>query len=334
MSKKILLTGGAGYIGSALTRTLIAHGHHVTVWDRCFFGRENLPPDGPDLMVIRADVRALTVADLRGIDCVIDLAAISNDPAGELDPKLTLDINLHARLRCAQLAREAGVDRYILPSSSSVYGQQEGLLSESAPTEPRTTYAYANNAAETAVLDLASDSFTVVVLRQATVFGVSQRMRLDLVVHQMVIQAVRRGVIPVLGDGQQWRPFVHLADLTDCHRQLIDAPAELVNGEIFNLGGNAMNFRIRELAEVVGTETNVDRFDHYPGLDDRSHRMDFSKIENTLNFVPAHSIADGVREMVADLASGRIDEQDPRCYTVPWYERLLTGGGPDSPAQF
>lgn len=204
MGKKILLTGGAGYIGSMLTRVLLDKGFHVLVVDRFFFGQDKLPASSSGLTVIRKDVRRLVRSDLDGVDCVIDLAAISNDPAGELDPQLTMDINLHARFRCAQLAPGGG--RYVLPSSSSVYGQQEGLLPESGAILPRTTYAAANAAAEAAVLTLTNDSFSVVVVRQATVFGLSRRMRLDLVVHQMVIQAVRRGVIPVLGDGSSGSP--------------------------------------------------------------------------------------------------------------------------------
>lgn len=174
MAKKILLTGGAGYIGSELTRTLLARGFRVVVVDRFFFGRDKLPASRNELTLISKDVRRLTRADLDGVDCVIDMAAISNDPAGELDPQLTMDINLHARVRCAQLARDAGVGRYILPSSSSVYGQQDGLLTESAAIKPRTTYAAANAAAEAGVLPLAADGFTVVAVRQATVFGASQ----------------------------------------------------------------------------------------------------------------------------------------------------------------
>jgi nucleoside-diphosphate-sugar epimerase len=234
-------------------------------------------------------------------------------------------------VRCAELARAAGVRRYILPSSSSVYGQQEGLLSEAAPIAPRTTYAEANAAAERDTLALAGPGFTACAVRQATVFGVSPRMRLDLVVHQMVVQARSRGSIPVLGDGLQWRPFVHLADVCQAMLLLLRADPGTVSGELFNLGGDHLNHTVKNLAEQVGAAVGVSRVHSYPGLDDRSHRMDFAKIRERLGFVPSRSVADGARETADAISRGDVDVHDPRAMTVQWYQHLLASGA-NSPA--
>lgn len=320
---KVMLTGGAGYIGSVLAPALLERGHEVTVLDRMFFGEDKLPPAQPLLSVVRKDTRDLTVQDLRGHDAVIDLAAISNDPAGDLDPALTWSINHEARVRCARLARDAGVARYVLPSSSSVYGQQEGLLDETSTIRPRTAYAEANAAAEEGVLALASDDFTVTAVRKATVFGASKRMRMDLVLHQMVVKAMRERDIPVLGDGTQWRPFVHIADVADAYALLLEAPHDAISGETFNLGGDHLNLTIRELAETVGGELGVDGYSAYGGLDDRSHRMAFGKIHERLGFVPRRSVLDGVREVADGVRESRIDPDEPRAFTVSWYRQLL-----------
>jgi nucleoside-diphosphate-sugar epimerase len=327
----VLLTGGAGYIGSVLTRRLLGAGYRVTVVDRLFFGRGTLPEGCAGLACIVKDTRQLEAADFAGVDAVIDLAAISNDPAGDLDPALTWQVNHLARVRCAELARAAGVARYILPSSSSVYGQQEGLLSETAAIAPRTTYAEANAAAERDTLTLAGPGFTACAVRQATVFGVSPRMRLDLVVHQMVVQARSRGSIPVLGDGLQWRPFVHVADVCEAMLLLLRADPAAVRGELFNLGGGHLNHTVRDLAGQVGSAVGVSRVHSYPGLDDRSHRMDFAKIRERLGFVPSRSVADGARETANAISRGDVDVDDPKTMTVQWYRHLLDSGA-DSPA--
>ncbi|TMJ11202.1 MAG: SDR family oxidoreductase, partial [Bacillati bacterium ANGP1] len=179
----LLVTGAGGYIGSVLTRMLLEHGDSVTAVDRFFFGRQTLPPDDGRLRVIEGDIRTLQQAELRGIDAVIDLAALSNDPAGELESEKTWAINHAGRVRIATLAKQAGVPRYILPSSCSVYGFQEGLLDERSPVNPLTTYAKANRQAEGDTLALADAGFCVVVLRQATVYGLSPRMRFDLAIN-------------------------------------------------------------------------------------------------------------------------------------------------------
>ncbi|MGH3265845.1 MAG: NAD-dependent epimerase/dehydratase family protein [Trebonia sp.] len=327
----VLLTGGAGYIGSVLTRHLLDQGYRVTVVDRFFFGRGTLPAGHVGLACVEKDTRLLSVADFAGVDAVIDLAAISNDPAGELDPGLTWQVNHQARVRCAELARAAGVSRYILPSSSSVYGQQEGLLSETSLIAPRTTYAEANAAAERDALALAGPGFTACAVRQATVFGVSPRMRLDLVVHQMVVQAMSKGSIPVLGDGLQWRPFVHVADVCQAMVLLLRADLGEISGELFNLGGDHLNHTVRDLAEQVGRAVGVTGVHSYPGLDDRSHRMDFAKVRQRLGFVPSRSVADGARETADAISRGDIDTGDPKTMTVQWYQHLLATGA-NSPA--
>jgi nucleoside-diphosphate-sugar epimerase len=328
----VLLTGGAGYIGSVLTRHLLDQGYRVTVVDRFFFGRGTLPEGHAGLACVGKDTRLLDAADFAGVDAVIDLAAISNDPAGELDPALTSQVNHRARVRCAELARAAGVARYVLPSSSSVYGQQEGLLPETAVIAPRTAYAQANAAAERDALALAGPGFAACAVRQATVFGVSPRMRLDLVVHQMVVQARTRGSIPVLGDGRQWRPFVHVADVCEAMLLLLRADPGVIGGELFNLGGDHLNHTVRDLAEQVGNAVGVSRVHSYPGLDDRSHRMDFAKIRQRLGFVPSRSVADGARETADAISRGDVDVDDPRAMTVQWYRHLLATGA-NSPAE-
>jgi nucleoside-diphosphate-sugar epimerase len=326
MSGHVLLTGGAGYIGSALALWLLDHGYRVTVVDRFFFGSGGLPEGRAGLTCVARDTRLLSAVDFAGVDAVIDLAAISNDPAGELDPVLTWQVNYEARVRCAELARVCGVARYILPSSSSVYGQQEGLLPETAAIAPRTAYAEANAAAERDTLALAGPGFTACAVRQATLFGVSRRMRLDLVVHQMVVQGRAKGSIPVLGTGLQWRPFVHVTDVCEAMLLLLRADPGDISGELFNLGGDHLNLTVKELAEHVGDAIGVHDVHSYPGLDDRSHRMDFSKIRQRLGFVPARSVSEGAREVAAAIEQGTIDVSDPRTMTVQWYQHLLASG--------
>jgi len=273
--------------------------------------------------LIHDDVRWFDPELLNNIDVVIDMAAIANDPAGELNPEWTLAINYEGRVRVAKLAKKHGVRRYILFSSCSVYGFQNEIVNESSRTNPLTTYAKANLMAEKNVLPLSGPSFTVTVLRLATVYGYSPRTRLDLVVNAMTLTAFREGRIYVEGDGQQRRPLVHVKDVVRAVKLVIDADSDIVNGEIFNVGSNDQNFRIIDIAyrvkNVVGKDVEI----VFRGeVDRRSYAVDFSKIRRVLGFEPRYNIEDGAREILRALEIGEL-KPSIRNWTVRAYRYLI-----------
>src|SRR5688500_7832158 len=323
--QRVMVTGAGGYIGTSLVSMLFEQGYSVRAVDRFFFGHELLKSH-PDLEMVREDVRRLTVSDFAGIDAVIDLAAISNDPSGELFQDITWAINHQARVRCAELAKAAGVSRYVLPSSCSIYGfQPDGVIAdETSQTNPLTTYAKANEKAEHGVLPLADDRFTVVVLRQATVYGYSPRMRLDLAINGMAYGAWATGKLPLMRDGSQWRPMVHVRDTAAAQLFMLTAPAEFVNGEIFNIGSDTNTYQLRPLAELVADAMPPSRrpeIEWYGDPDHRSYRVAFAKVE-ALGWRAERGAADGVREIVERLESGTL-ERTTRTITLAWYQELV-----------
>lgn len=322
---KVLVTGGAGYIGSVLVDLLIQRGYSVRCLDRFFFGRDTvagLSANG-DLELVKGDVRWVSPEIMEGIDAVMDLAALSNDPSGELDPEKTMEINFRGRVRIARMAKEYGVKRYILASSCSIYGFQEGILNEMSPPNPLTTYARANLMAEQAVLPLRDENFTPVVLRQATVYGLSPRMRFDLAINGMILGFYKNGKIPILRDGNQWRPFVHVRDTSKAFIMALEAEKELVAGQIFNVGANSQNCQIYPLAELVAESVNLPfQFEWYGSPDHRSYQVSFDKIKQTLGFRPDYTPQDGAREIYQALKEGRVFD-GPKTITVQWYKHLL-----------
>lgn len=320
---RVLVTGAGGYIGTTLVPMLLDRGHSVCAVDRFFFGRHLLPTH-PALEVVQEDTRRLTPAHFRGIDAVIDLAAISNDPSGEQFSDATWAVNHRGRVRCAELAKRAGVRRYVLPSSCSIYGfMPEGVIAdESTPTNPLTTYAKANEKAEEGVLPLADDAFCVVVLRQATVYGLSPRMRLDLAVNGMAYGAWTTGKLPLMRDGSQWRPMVHVRDTAAAQMFMLTAPAAEVNGRIFNVGSTRETYQIGQLAEDVRAALGRPvEIEWYGDPDQRSYRVSFDRIA-ALGWQPAHSVSEGVAEIAEALASGRL-ERTPETITLDWYRSLV-----------
>jgi len=220
---RVLVTGGAGYIGSILSRLLLKKGYDVTIVDRLFFGKGSLRDVEDRIDLVKDDIRWFKPEILKDVDAVFDLASLSNDPSGELDPQKTLEINYKGRVRVANLAKKHGIARYVLASTCSVYGFQEDLITEQSNLNPLTTYAKANVQAEKEILPLAGDRFSVTALRQATVYGYSPRMRFDLAINGMVLGFFKNGKIPIMRDGKQWRPFVHVQDTSDAFIKVIEA---------------------------------------------------------------------------------------------------------------
>jgi nucleoside-diphosphate-sugar epimerase len=323
---KVLVTGGAGCIGSVLTGLLLERGHKVVCLDRFFFGKDTLNGvmDNPNLETIRDDVRWFDPKILRGVDTVMDLAALSNDPAGELDPAKTLDINYVGRARVAKLSKEFGVKHYLLASSCSVYGfKEDEILDETSPPNPLTTYAKANLLAEREALQLADNSFVVTVLRQATVYGLSPRMRFDLAINGMVLGAFKNGKIPVMRDGSQWRPFIHVKDTSNAFLKVAEAKKEKVNGQIFNVGSDDQNYQVKSLVDMIAEAIPVEfGVEWYGDPDRRSYRVSFQKFKDALGFKPQCTPKEGAKEVYDALAEGRIRDS-AKTRTVEWYKHLL-----------
>lgn len=321
--KTVVITGGGGYIGSVLSPLVAEAGYQVRVLDRFFFG--DTLPESPRIEKIRVDSRAIEPGMLEGAYAVLDLAAISNDPAGELDPVKTLDINYRARRRLQEMAADAGVDRYVLASSCSVYGFQDGVMDEDSPTNPLTTYAEANLRAEESALELhrRGAEMAVVLFRQATMYGLSQRMRFDIAVNGMTLGMWQNGSIPLLRDGTQWRPMIHIRDTSKAFLSALTADKAVIAGQRFNVGSNEQNYQILRLGELVATGVGKEfRHTWYGDPDHRSYQVNFDKIKDVLGFTPDWTPDRGAAEIAAALEAGTVTP-DIRTKTLAWYSELI-----------
>ena len=325
----ILVTGGRGYIGCVLVRELLDRGRAVRVFAKLFFGKEPLADVRGDIDLVEGDIRSINCDAFEGVDAVIHLAGLSNDPTAEYNPQANYEINTVATERLARMAKQAGVKRFTFASTCSVYDQglsaTDALLDESAPVEPRGGYAVSNHDAERILLGLADASFCPVIFRQGTIFGYSSRMRYDLVVNTFVKDALSTGHLRVFGDGEVWRPLVDVVDVARAHVCAIEAPEQLVHGEIFNL--SATNYRILDLANAVqralGAIREVDvQIDHVPSKG-RSYRVSSAKLESSLGFRATTSVEDSVVNMAGRIQSeGKLDFLNPIYYNIQWMSHL------------
>ncbi|MEU5217238.1 SDR family oxidoreductase [Streptomyces sp. NPDC020807] len=283
---RVLLTGHQGYLGTVMAPVLTAAGHEVVGLDSGLFADSVLGPPPADPAGHRVDLRDVTAEHVAGVDAVIHLAALSNDPLGSLAPELTYDINHHASVRLARLAREAGVGRFLYASTCSVYGAAGGdeLVAEDAPLRPVTPYAESKVRVEDDLHALADGDFTPVYMRNATAFGYSPRLRADIVLNNLVGHALLSGEVLVLSDGTPWRPLVHAADIARAFTAALTAPREAVHDRAFNIGSETNNVTVAEIAEQVaeavdGAKVNITGEN---GADPRSYRVDFSRFREAI----------------------------------------------------
>jgi nucleoside-diphosphate-sugar epimerase len=322
---RIAITGAGGYIGSVLVEEAIKAGHEVTAIDRFFFGLDLLAEfrHSAGFRIIRKDIREIAAEDFDDVDVVFDLAALSNDPAGDLDPDLTRSINIGGRTRSMTVAKAAGAKRYVMASSCSVYGfSGDGDLTETSTTNPLTEYARSMLAAEDCLFDLGGKDFCVTALRNATVFGLSRRMRFDLVVNIMTKNAVENGRLMITGGGKQWRPLVHVRDVARCFLHTTRQPESVVGGQRFNAG--LTNIQVDRLAETVRDALPFPvEIEMAPGTNDhRSYSVSYAKMRDVLGYTPQFDIPFGVGEIAQAIKQGGVDVGN-RTSTVGWYKHLL-----------
>jgi len=328
MGQTILVTGGCGYIGSVLVPLLLEKGYDVRVFDKLYFGDEALKAVAHRLELVPGDVRTFDESVLEGVGGVVHLGSLSNDPTSEFHPEASHSINYLGTVRLAEACKRRGVRRFTFASTCAVYGfWLDSAANETQPPAPQSAYARSKLDAENALLRLADESFHPVVLRQATVFGLSPRMRWDLVVNAFVMHAFRNGRLDVWFGGDAWRPLVHVRDVAAAHVACLEGSDEQVSGQVFNLVHD--NFRILGLAQRIATAVKSEGYTcdleiNRDKKDTRSYKVSGDKLAKHTGFRPSVAPEEGALEILSALKSGRFTDFDhPVYYNMPWLTLLL-----------
>jgi nucleoside-diphosphate-sugar epimerase len=335
--RRVLVTGHHGYIGAILVRMLTQAGYETVGLDADFFATELFIGKPTNIPSLSRDLRDVQARDLAGFDAVLHLAALSNDPLGDLNPELTYEINHRATMRLASLAKNAGVRRFLFSSSCSMYGAaRPGMLDESAPFKPVTPYAESKVLVEGELTNLADDRFSPVFLRNTTAFGVSPFMRFDIVLNNLVAWAYTTGKVQIHSDGTPWRPLIHIEDICRAFIAALEAPDETIHNQAFNVGITEENYQVRDLARIVQETVPgcVIEYSSTGGPDPRSYRVNFGKIKDMLpGFQPKWDVRRGAQELYAACQEAKLTLEDfdgPRFKRITHIRKMLADGRIDS----
>ena len=330
--RKLLLVGGAGYVGSVLTEELLERGYAVRVLDRLYYGQDGLRNVRDRVEVIAGDMRTVEKSVLEGIDAVINAGGLSNDPTAEYNPKANYEMNTVSTVKLARLCKEQCIPRYIFASSCSIYdtgvgnGQKDQIQDESSPVNPRAAYSRSKYDAERALIEMADNSFCPVILRKGTIYGFSPRMRYDLVVNTFIKDALSKGILNIHYGGEIWRPLVDIRDAARAYIACLEADAALVRAQTFNVCFNNMRIselalRVRETLRQLGIDVDIQPDYGYKAV--RNYRVSTKKIEQALGIYPKVTVEESVADMVQKIHQyGYVDFDNPKYYNIRWM-RLL-----------